>query len=53
MLFDMLMMGSAQMVPLDDTVTPVEAVLGIDHVRTLAGAPSHPLFPPKSVQPLQ
>ena len=53
MIFDMLMLGSERMVPLDDTVTPVEAVLGIDHVRTLAGAPSHPLFPPKSAKPLQ
>jgi mono/diheme cytochrome c family protein len=52
-LYDLLMHGSAQMVPLDDTVTPLEAVLGIDHVRSLAGAPTRPLFPPKSDQPLQ
>jgi len=52
-LYDLLMHGSERMVPLDDTVTPVEAVQAIDHVRTLAGAPSEPLFPPKSTRPIR
>ena len=52
-LYDLLMHGSERMVPLDDTVTPVEAVQAIDHVRTLAGAPSRPLFAPKSTRPIR
>jgi mono/diheme cytochrome c family protein len=52
-LYNLIMHGSALMVPLDDTVTPVEAVLAIDQVRTLAGAPSRPLFPPKSTKPIR
>jgi hypothetical protein len=52
-LYGMLMHGTARMVPLDDTLTPIEAVSAIDHVRTLAGAPSRPLFPPKSIRPIR
>ena len=52
-LYDLLMHGSERMVALDDTVTPVEAVLAIAHVRSLAGAPSRPLFSPKSTQPIR
>ena len=52
-LYETLMHGTLRMVPLDDTLTPVEAVLTIDHVRTLAGAPSKPLFAPKSVRPIR
>jgi hypothetical protein len=52
-LFHQIMHGSAIMVALDDTVTPVEAVLAIDQVRTLAGAPSRPLFAPKSTKPIR
>jgi mono/diheme cytochrome c family protein len=51
--FHQIMHGSENMVPLDDTVTPVEAVLAIDHVRTLAGSPSHPLFSRKSTKPIR
>lgn len=52
-IYDMLMHGTPRMVPLNDTLTPAEAVLTIDHVRTLVGAPSRPLFAPKSVRPIR
>jgi hypothetical protein len=52
-LYHLIMQGSDRMVPLDDTVTPLEAVLAIGHVRTLAAAPSQPLFAPKSTQPIR
>jgi mono/diheme cytochrome c family protein len=51
--YNLLMHGSKNMVPLDDTVTPLEAVLAIGHVKTLAGAPSKPFFDPKSVTPIR
>jgi mono/diheme cytochrome c family protein len=47
-LFNQLMHGSQNMIPLDDTLTPLEALLAIAHVRTLAGAPSRPFFPAQS-----
>lgn len=45
--------GSLVMIPLRNTVAPVEILLSIGHVRTLAGAPSHPYFPPQSTEPIR
>jgi hypothetical protein len=43
--------GSPVMIPLRDTVAPVEILLAIAHARTLANAPSQPYFPPQSAEP--
>ncbi|RJO64532.1 MAG: cytochrome c [Myxococcales bacterium] len=52
-LFGQIAFGSANMVPLRDTLTPLEILLALQHVRTLAGAPSTPYFAPKYVEPLK
>jgi hypothetical protein len=52
-IFNQLMHGSRNMIPLDDTVTPLEALLTISHLRTLAGAGSQPFFPPASTKPAE
>ena len=52
-IFNQLMHGSRNMIPLDDTVTPLEALLTISHMRTLAGAGSRPFFPPASTNPAE
>ena len=51
--YNLIMHGSKNKVALDDTVTPLEAVLSMGHVKTLAGAPSKPFFAPKSVTPIR
>ncbi|HJX51483.1 MAG TPA: c-type cytochrome [Polyangia bacterium] len=51
--FNQLMRGSQNMIPLDDTLTPLEALLAISRMRTLAGAGSRPFFPPASTRPAQ
>jgi mono/diheme cytochrome c family protein len=50
-IYNQLMRGSQNMIPLDDTLTPLEAMLTIAHMRTLAGAGSRPFFPPASTKP--
>jgi hypothetical protein len=39
--------------PLDRTMTPLEIMLAIDHVRSLRAAPSEPYFKPRSTQPIE
>ena len=46
-MYRFLMEGSPRMISLADTVTPVDAVLVIDYVRTLQTRPSVPYYPPQ------
>jgi hypothetical protein len=52
-LYDRVRQGSALMIPLDDTVTPLETLLAIEHVRNLGAAPSEPFFPAQSTRPAE
>jgi hypothetical protein len=45
--------GTQIMIPLGDTMTPLELMLAIEHVRSLQGAPSRPYFSPKNIEPLE
>jgi len=45
--------GTGKMVALDDTLTPLEALLAIEHARSLRSAPSRPFFPPRSTAPIR
>jgi mono/diheme cytochrome c family protein len=45
--------GTRKMVALDDTLTPLETLLALEHARSLRGAPSRPFFPPRSTEPIQ
>jgi hypothetical protein len=45
--------GSANMIPLSDTLTPVETLLVIARLRTLPERPSEPFFTPKDTRPLE
>jgi hypothetical protein len=45
--------GSANMIPLADTLTPLETLLAVDHLRSLSGHPSEPFFTPKDTRPLE
>jgi len=40
-------------VPLDKTMTPLEIMLAIDHIRRLEGEPSSPYFTPRSTEPIE
>jgi len=52
-IYDQIADGSLRMIPLADTLTPLEILLAIRHVRTLASAPSVPYFTPKFTQPIK
>ena len=52
-IYDQVQRGGAVMIPLDDTVTPLETLLAIRHLRSLASAPSKPFFPPQSAVPIK
>jgi hypothetical protein len=52
-IFEQIAAGSARMIPLADTLTPLDILLAIRHVRTLAGAPSVPYFTPKYTEPIK
>jgi hypothetical protein len=45
--------GGGNMIPLADTLTPLDTLLAVHHVRSLAGAPSVPFIAPKDVEPLE
>ncbi len=45
--------GLDVMVPLETTMTPLEIMLAIDHVRRLEGEPSQPYFAPQSTEPIE
>jgi len=45
--------GGGNMIPLADTLTPLDTLLAIHHVRSLAGAPGVPFFAPKDTEPLE
>ena len=52
-LFDVIMGGGGNMLPLASTLSALEAVLTISHVRALAGAPSRPVYAPKDTAPVR
>lgn len=52
-LYRQVMRGGRIMIPLDDTLTPLDALLALEHVRTLAQAPSRPFFAPRSEEPIR
>jgi len=52
-LFDYLREGGGDMLPLGSTLSPVEVLLTIEHMRRLADRPSRPVYPPQSDRPLQ
>ncbi len=52
-MFDAIRAGSGDMLSLADTLTPEETVLVIEYVRTLAGAPARPFYPPQNTEPLK
>ncbi len=45
--------GGRLMIPLADTLSPLDTLLAIHHLRGLAGAPSVPFFAPKDTEPLE
>lgn len=52
-IYDIIMGGVGAMVPLDDTVTLLEALFAIHHMRSLKDAPSKPFFAPQSSVPIK
>jgi hypothetical protein len=52
-LFDHLSNGTDVLIPLAPIMTPLDRLLAIDRLRSLAGAPSEPLFERRNVEPLQ
>lgn len=52
-MFGMVTDGTVNMVALADTVTPLDLVLAIRHVRTLKNAPSTPFYSPRNTEPFR
>ena len=52
-IYDVVMDGVGAMLPLDDTLTPLETLLATHHLRSLAAAPSKPFFAPQSTVPIK
>jgi hypothetical protein len=52
-LYEHITNGTKIIIPLAATVAPVDRLLAIEHMRTLAGAPSVPLFEPRNVEPVE
>ncbi|GAB4298269.1 MAG: hypothetical protein Kow0090_13650 [Myxococcota bacterium] len=52
-LFEKAFKGTGNMLSLEDTMTPIEAISTIYHLRGLKNAPSKPYFTPKSVEPIK
>jgi mono/diheme cytochrome c family protein len=52
-LYNTVMDGGGNMLSLRGTLTPLEALQTVRHLRTLAGAPSRPFYPPKDTVPLR
>ena len=52
-LFDSVANGTQFMIPLARSLDPVEIVLALRHVKTLANAPSRPFYTPKYTRPLE
>jgi len=51
--FEVVRDGSGAMLALHDTLTPLEVLLAIRHMRGLKGAPSRPFYPPQATIPLK
>lgn len=52
-LFELVQDGSGAMLALHDTLTPLEVLLAIRHVRGLKGGPSRPFYPPQATTPMK
>jgi mono/diheme cytochrome c family protein len=52
-LFEVITFGSGKMLALEDTLSPLERLLAIAHMRTLPGRPSVPFFPRRWLQPAE
>jgi hypothetical protein len=52
-LYDHISLGTEILIPLAPTIAPMDRVLAIDHMRTLAGAPSEPFFERRNVEPVE
>jgi mono/diheme cytochrome c family protein len=52
-LFEPVRHGGKVMIPLADTLTPLETLLAVRHVRELAAAPSRPFLPAQSTRPAE
>ncbi len=52
-MYDHISRGTGILIPLAPTVAPMDRLLTIEHMRTLAGAPSEPLFEPRNVEPVE
>jgi hypothetical protein len=52
-LFGIISEGSGRMIALAATLTPLERLLAVHHLRTLADNPSRPFYPPRWVRPAQ
>lgn len=53
MLFQQVLQGSANMIPLADTVPPVEVLLALAHIRSLGQAPSNAFYSPQHTDPIR
>lgn len=51
--FEYIREGGGEMLPLGTTLSPLEVLLTIEHMRSLADQPSRPVFPPQSDQPIK
>lgn len=52
-LFDHLKTGGDLMLPFAATMSPLEMLLAVDHVRTLKDRPSTPYYKPKNPKPIE
>jgi hypothetical protein len=52
-LFERVARGGGTMIPLNTTMTPLEILSAISHVRGLIKAPSTPFFQPRSLEPIR
>jgi hypothetical protein len=52
-LYEHISNGTDVLIPLAPTIAPMDRLLAIEHMRTLAGAPSVPLFEPRNVEPVE
>jgi hypothetical protein len=50
-LFELVGAGSGRMIGLADTLTPLERLLSVWHLRTLKDHPSVPFYPPRWLEP--
>jgi hypothetical protein len=52
-LFELLAEGGGVMIPFRETMSPLEVLLTIEHMRTLKNRPSRPFFEPQFTEPIR